>query len=83
LRDLEKAYGILKRYEDYGYSADQVIKGVKSIDCWFSDHTNHKTNWDAFVHKRVVYGSSEQQQQANPLRNDKKFVEICRYWILT
>ncbi len=29
-RDLEKAYGILKRYEDYGYSGQQAIQGVKT-----------------------------------------------------
>ena len=31
LRDLEKAYVILKRYEDYGYTGKQAIQGTKTI----------------------------------------------------
>ncbi|HVP82588.1 MAG TPA: ParB/RepB/Spo0J family partition protein, partial [Nitrososphaeraceae archaeon] len=54
LKDLDKSYGILKRFQDYGYTPDQTIKGVKSIDNWFSDHTNNKTDWDALLHNLVM-----------------------------
>ena len=79
LKDLDKSYGILKRFQDYGYTPDQTIKGVKSIDNWFSDHTNNKTDWDALLHNLVMEKKTVKKgPPANPLRYDKKFVEICK-----
>lgn len=49
LQDKEKGFGIISVYEAAGYTGEQAIKGVKSIDNWFSQHTNHKVDWDAFI----------------------------------
>jgi len=60
-----------------GYTKDQTIKGVKSIDNWFTNNTQKETKktWDNLTTETssVVKGP-----QSNPLRYDKKFIEICR-----
>lgn len=77
LRDLERSYGILKRYEDYGYSGEQAIKDAKSIDNWFSQHTNSKTDWASFIRVHKSFMNSR-DSRTSPLRYDEKFIEICK-----
>ena len=57
-RTLDKVAGFvgdsrntLSKTEKIFEAAEQTIRGVKSIDNWFSDHTNNKTEWDEFSHK--------------------------------
>jgi len=76
LTDLDKSYGILKRYEDFGYKGDDVIKGVKSIDNWFSHNTNNKKDWEK--HKSFMLSKEPKRKDINPISYDPKFVEICK-----
>jgi hypothetical protein len=62
-----------------GYTKDQTIKGVKSIDNWFSNNTTHKVDWDSFIHNNVMYKDQvRQREETSPLRYDPKFIEICK-----
>ena len=63
----------MKRFEDYGYTAQQAIQGVKSIDNWFSNQKITPESWNLLRNS-----VTEKGPQANPLRYDKKFIEICR-----
>ena len=79
MRDSERGRGFLTIFQMAGYSDQQVIQGVKSIDNWFSDHTNHKTDWDKYIHKVFVdINYNDQGRKENPLRHDRQFVDICR-----
>jgi len=73
--DSERANGFFEVYKMAGYTKDQTIKGVKSIDNWFSDNNNHKTNWDLFTHNNFV---GDKNPRANQLIYDSQFVEICK-----
>ena len=60
-RTLDKVAGFvgdsrntLSKAEKIVEAAEQTIRGVKSIDNWFSDHTNNKTEWDEFSHKSFM-----------------------------
>lgn len=75
LEDYERSYGIKDIYESAGYKLADAIAGVKSIDNWFSNNTNHKVDWDAFIHNSVVY---RERLNTSPLRFDKKFIAICQ-----
>ena len=79
LRDTERAYGIVKRFEDYGYTAQDVIRGVKSIDNWFTQHTSGKQDWDALIQKSFLNKESiRKRDETSPLRFDRQFIEICK-----
>ncbi len=48
-----------------------------SIDNWFSDHTNHKIDWESYIHNSVVYKEQiRKRQETSPLRYDPKFVDM-------
>ena len=64
-----------------GYTKEQVIKGVKSIDNWFS--VNPRKTWTDLVAPENFSGPSKYDSKGtNPLRYDPKFVEICKsfFW---
>jgi hypothetical protein len=64
----------MKRFRELKNEVNQAIQGVKSIDNWFSN--NPKKQWsDLSTEVSSVHKSGF---QANPLRYDKKFIEICK-----
>lgn len=73
----ERAHGFFEVYKMAGYSKEHTIKGVKSIDNWFSHNTGNKTEWSKlfeWVHKSFMH----QDKQTNPILYDKQFIEICK-----
>ena len=76
----ERAHGFFEVYKMAGYTKQQVIQGVKSIDNWFSHYTNHKVDWDKYMHNNLVHINNEDDQgrRESPLRHDPKFIEICK-----
>ena len=70
----KKACGILKMYTDGGYTGQQAIQGVKSIDNWFGAHP--KKTWDDLI--EVTSSIKKSGPQVNELRFDPKFIEICK-----
>lgn len=81
LGEYEKCYGILSIYESAGYTKAQAIEGNKSIDNWFSNHTDHKVNWQKFMslHNSVVLtDTKEGRPTKSDLGYDQKFVKISR-----
>lgn len=71
----ERAHGFFEVYKMAGYTKEQVIKGVKSIDNWFNDNNKNKTDWDLFTHKSFM---GDKNPRASQLLYDKQFVEICK-----
>lgn len=81
-RTLDKVAGFvgdsrntLSKAEKIVEAAEQTIRGVKSIDNWFSDHTNNKTEWDEFSHKSFM---GKRDPRTSPLRYDEQFIQICK-----
>ena len=61
------------------FGPQQAIQGVKSIDNWFTQHTNGKADWDSLIQKSVLNkGQIRKREETSPLRYDEKFVEICK-----
>jgi hypothetical protein len=80
LEDIEKAFGILAIYEGAGYTdQDEVIKGVKSIDNWFSK--NKGKNFDD-LEEVSSSNSITKEVKGRPLetdlRTDPKFINTCK-----
>jgi hypothetical protein len=59
-----------------GYTKEQTIKGVKSIDNWFA-HNPRKT-WTDLLSPENFSGLPKTGFKANELRYDPKFVEIYK-----
>lgn len=79
LKPIEKANGIMAVFESATYSFDDAIGGVKSIDNWFSHHTDNKTDWDAYMHKGFMHRPEEDGgRKEDSLRHDRQFVDICK-----
>jgi len=76
LIDSERGYGILAVFEGEGYTASQTISGIKSIDNWFSQHTNNKTDWKEF-HNSVMKVTRQKPSKTSELRRDEKFCKLC------
>ena len=55
------------------YPKEKVIRGVKSIDNWFSNNKNG--TWQELQTENFSVSSDK---PTNPLRHDPKFVEICK-----
>ena len=70
----ERAHGFFEVYKQAGYTKEQTIGGVKSIDNWFDHNRNVENGWDYLRYKIVI----PQDVRANPLLYDKQFVEICQ-----
>ena len=71
----ERAYGFFEVYKMAGYTKQQVIKGVKAIDNWFSQSKGR--SWDQLTTENFSVVSGERGPRAYELRYDPKFVEIC------
>ena len=72
----ERAHGFFEVYKMAGYTKDQVIKGVKSIDNWFSHNTGNKVDWEK--HKTFMLSNEPKRKDQNQLSYDPKFIEICK-----
>ena len=72
----ERAHGFFEVYKMAGYTKEQVIKGVKSIDNWFSNNNNSKTDWEK--HKTFMFSKEPKRKDIYPLAYDPNFVEICK-----
>jgi hypothetical protein len=75
LVDIEKGFGILEVYKTAGYTGDEAIKGNKAIDNYL---INTKKKWDNIESKELTSVLNKRGFQANLLRYDQKFVEICK-----
>ena len=81
LNVMEKAYGIVAIYEAAGYAYHEAIAGVKSIDNWFTNSQrdrSKKPEWTDLMTEQYSIISGERGSQANELRYDKQFIDICR-----
>lgn len=72
LNDVERCYGILALYQSAGYTPQEAIGGVKSIDNYFSN--NKGATWKSLTEVTSV----KIHKDVNPLRHDKKFIAICQ-----
>lgn len=64
-------------YEASGYTAEQAVQYTKAIDNWFSNNTDHKTDWDKLTQLSCVK-SKHDPKTTNPILTDKNFVAICK-----
>jgi hypothetical protein len=71
---------VVAMYKASGYTAQESVQGTKAIDNWFSNNTDHKTDWDTFdrIHNSVVYSRQAGGKPTNPILQDKKFIAICK-----
>ena len=64
-------------YKMAGYTKQQVIQGVKSIDNWF-DHSQRNKGIRATWENLAEKFSAMRNPRASPLLYDPKFIEICK-----
>lgn len=65
----ERAHGFFEVYKMAGYDKQQVIKGVKAIDNWFSHKKGSERDWNE-LRKSFT--------QDSKLIPDEQFIEICK-----
>ena len=70
---MERAHGVLKRFEDHGYDPQQTIQGVKSID-------NISLRMKELLRIGIVSGSEFRKlsPKRNNGRGEKKFGNLMK-----